>query len=74
MMWASCQGFRGITSKIPATPDLVFLEMFKAAQFVDVSLDNWLRRLPPEVVAAHLNLGPDLIARISADNDLVIPR
>jgi oxalate decarboxylase len=54
--------------------DLIFLEMFKAAQFVDVSLDNWLRRLPPEAVSAHLNLGLDLIARIPADKALVIPR
>jgi hypothetical protein len=28
----------------------------KADQFVDVSLNNWLRRLPPEAVMAHLNL------------------
>jgi oxalate decarboxylase len=30
--------------------DLVFLEMFKASQFMDVSLNNWLRHLPPEMV------------------------
>jgi oxalate decarboxylase len=36
--------------------DVMFLEMFKADQFVDVSLNNWLRRLPPEAVTAHLNL------------------
>jgi oxalate decarboxylase len=35
--------------------DLVVLEMFKASEFVDVSLNNWLRRLPPELVASHLN-------------------
>ncbi len=29
--------------------DAIFLEMFKADQFVDVSLKNWLRRVPPEV-------------------------
>jgi oxalate decarboxylase len=28
--------------------DLVVLEMFKAHQFEDVSLNNWLRHLPPE--------------------------
>jgi len=53
--------------------DLVFLEMFKAPQFLDVSLNNWLRRLPPEAVTAHLNLSPDLIAKIPADKELVIP-
>src|ERR1700739_1768065 len=44
--------------------DVIFLEMFKADQFVDVSLNNWLRRVPPEAVAAHLNLDSEQIARI----------
>ena len=52
--------------------DLIFLEMFKADRFVDVSLNQWLRRVPPEAVASHLNLGPDLIAKIPAEKELVI--
>jgi oxalate decarboxylase len=52
--------------------DVTFLEMFKADRFVDVSLNNWLRRLPPEAVTAHTNLGPDLIAQIPADKAFVI--
>jgi oxalate decarboxylase len=52
--------------------DVVFLEMFKADQFVDVSLNNWLRRLPPEAVTSHLNLGPELIAKIPSEKELVI--
>jgi oxalate decarboxylase len=36
--------------------DLVALEMFKAPEFVDVSLNNWLRHLPPEMITAHLGL------------------
>ena len=35
--------------------DLVFLEIFKTSEFQDVSLNNWLRHLPPEMVTAHLN-------------------
>jgi oxalate decarboxylase len=27
--------------------DLVFLEMFKADRYVDISMNNWLRRLLP---------------------------
>src|SRR5258708_6061437 len=50
----------------------VFLEMFKADQFVDVSLNNWIRRVPPEMAAAHLNLDPELIAKIPAEKELVI--
>ncbi len=52
--------------------DVIFLEMFKADQFVDVSLNNWLRRVPPEAVAAHLNLDSEQIARIPSEKELVI--
>ena len=44
--------------------DLVVLEMFKAHQFEDVSLNNWLRRLPPEMVTSHLGIGPGEIESI----------
>jgi oxalate decarboxylase len=54
------------------TTDSTFLEMFKADQFVDVSLNNWLRHAPPEAVTSHLNLGPELIAKIPAEKELVI--
>ncbi|HWO28611.1 MAG TPA: cupin domain-containing protein [Candidatus Acidoferrum sp.] len=53
--------------------DATFLEMFKADQFIDVSLNNWLRRVPPEAVSAHLNLDQELIAKIPAEKELVIP-
>lgn len=52
--------------------DVVFLEMFKADQFVDVSLNNWLRRLPPEAVTAHMNIGQEQIAKIPSEKELVI--
>jgi oxalate decarboxylase len=52
--------------------DVIFLEMFKADRFVDVSLNNWIRRLPPEAVTAHLNLDQDLIAKIPAEKEIVI--
>src|ERR1700739_77152 len=50
-----------------------FLEMFKADQFVVVSLNSWLRRLPPEAVMAHVNLNQDQIAKIPSEKELVIP-
>jgi oxalate decarboxylase len=46
--------------------DLVVLEMFRAPEFVDVSLNNWLRHLPPEMVTSHLGLNHAQIARIPA--------
>ena len=52
--------------------DCIFLEMFKADQFVDVSLNNWLRRLPPEAVIAHVNLDQEQIAKIPSEKELVI--
>jgi len=52
--------------------DVMFLEMFKADQFIDVSLNNWLRRLPPEAVTAHVNLDQEQIAKIPSEKELVI--
>jgi oxalate decarboxylase len=47
--------------------DLVALEMFKAPEFVDVSLNNWIRRLPPEMVTSHLGLDATTIRTIPAE-------
>jgi len=46
--------------------DLVVLEMFKAHEFVDVSLNNWLRHLPPEMVTSHLGISAKQIESIPA--------
>jgi len=53
--------------------DAVFLEMLKADEFIDVSLNNWIRRLPPEMASSHLNLEQELIAKIPSEKLLVIP-
>jgi oxalate decarboxylase len=42
---------------------LVFMEIFKADRFMEVSLSEWLARTPPEMVAATLNLTPSMIAQ-----------
>lgn len=47
--------------------DVVVLEMFKASEFQDVSLNNWLRHLPPEMVTAHLNLDAETISKIPSE-------
>jgi oxalate decarboxylase len=52
--------------------EVLALEMFKADQFVDVSLNNWLRHLPPEAVMAHLNLDRQQLAKIPSEKELVI--
>jgi oxalate decarboxylase len=52
--------------------DLVFLEMFKTDRYVDISMNNWLRRLPPELVTSHLNIDEATIKKIPVENQAVI--
>lgn len=54
--------------------DLVFLEIFKADEFQDVSLNNWIRRLPTQMVREHLNLDAASIRKIPAEKQEVIGR
>ncbi len=52
--------------------DLVFLELFAAPEFVDVSLNNWLRHLPSAMVSQHLNLDAASIGSIPARKQEVL--
>ena len=47
--------------------DLVVLELFAADEFMDVSFNQWLRRVPSEMLKAHLNIGKEMAARIPAE-------
>ncbi len=47
--------------------DLVSLELFKASEFQDFSLNHWIRRLPPEMVSSHLRLDRSAIQTIPAE-------
>jgi oxalate decarboxylase len=53
--------------------DLVFLEMFAASEFVDISRNNWIKHLPPEMVTAHLNLDAGTIGRIPGEKLVILP-
>jgi oxalate decarboxylase len=44
--------------------DVVFLEMFASNIFEDVSLNQWLRRLPAQMVLAHLGFDQANLAKI----------
>ncbi len=46
------------------TEDLVFLEMFVAPEFQEISLNGWLRALPEQAVTAHTNLTAEDIRKI----------
>jgi oxalate decarboxylase len=56
------------------TEDLIFLELFKADTFQDFSLNNWLRRLPTQMVKAHTNLTAEEIRRIPSEKQEIIGR
>ena len=54
--------------------DLVFLALFKRSEFVEFSLDQWLRRLPVQLVQQHLHLSPAAIAKIPVTRNNIFPR
>jgi oxalate decarboxylase len=54
--------------------DLVFLTLFKSSYFSEVSLNQWLRRLPESMVRQHLHVDASAIARIPDQSDNIIVR
>ena len=51
---------------------LRFLEMFRSARFMDVSLNQWMALTPPELVQAHLNLDQQTMAALRKDKPIVV--
>jgi oxalate decarboxylase len=56
------------------TEDIVFLEMFKSDTFSDVSMNQWIRRLPKLMVEEHLHLDANEINRIPDAKYPVLPK
>jgi len=56
------------------TEDLVFLEMFKTSRFQDVSLNQWIARMPPSMAEAHLKLAAGTIRKAPQDKIDVLPK
>jgi oxalate decarboxylase len=52
--------------------DLVVLELFAADQFQDVSLNEWLRRVPSEMLKAHLNIDKQMATKIPAEKRYLV--
>jgi len=50
---------------------LVFLEMFRSAHFADLSLNQWLGLVPPELVRAHLNVDDATLAALSRTKPVI---
>jgi oxalate decarboxylase len=55
------------------TTPLRFLEIFKSDYYADVSLNQWMALTPPELVNAHLKLGPQFMASLRKDKVPVVP-
>ncbi len=53
--------------------DLVFLEMFKASRFMDLSLSEWVSNTPPELVMQHLGLSKETLEAIPKVKPLITP-
>jgi oxalate decarboxylase len=54
--------------------ELVFLEIFKTDEYQDISLADWLKHSPTQMVAEHFNLTPADIARFPSTDEAVRPR
>jgi oxalate decarboxylase len=52
---------------------LRFLEIFKSSYYADVSLNQWMALTPPELVTAHLKLGPQFMTSLRKDKVPVVP-
>jgi oxalate decarboxylase len=51
---------------------LMFLEMFRADLFADISLSRWMGVLSPKLVKAHLNLADDVIAALPRTKPIAV--
>jgi len=52
--------------------DLVFLEIFKADRFMDISLNNWIRRVPPLMAREHLHLTDAELRSIPVEKQVLV--
>jgi oxalate decarboxylase len=53
--------------------NLRFLELFRSSYYADISLDQWMALIPPELVEGHLNVGPQTIAKLRKEKIPVVP-
>ncbi len=49
-----------------------YLEMFTGPRFTDVSLQQWLALLPPELVQQHLHLGAAVLGKMAKTKQLIV--
>lgn len=56
------------------TEDLIFLEMFKTAQYQSISVNEWIARMPDKMAQAHLKLPVSTIRRAPDRQLVVLPK
>jgi len=54
--------------------DLVFIGVFRASEYQEISLSNWLTHTPPALVAQHLNIDEATIAKWPDDGPGIMPK
>jgi oxalate decarboxylase len=52
---------------------LRFLELFRSSYYADISLDQWLALIPPELAEGHLNVDAQTIAKLRKEKTPVVP-
>ena len=53
--------------------DLIFLEMFKSPNFMDLSLSTWVTHAPEQLMRDHLRISADVLKSIPTGNSTVVP-
>lgn len=53
--------------------DLIYLEMFKANQFQDLALSDWIAHAPPELITAHLGISRETIQAVPRGRPKIVP-
>jgi oxalate decarboxylase len=53
--------------------DLIFLDMFKADRFMDLSLTEWITHAPPELMSQHPGISEDVIRMLPQDRTAIMP-
>jgi len=54
--------------------DLVFIGVFRAPEYQEISLSNWLTHTPPALVAQHLNIDEAIIEKWPDDGPGIMPK
>jgi oxalate decarboxylase len=53
--------------------ELQFFAVFRTSQYEEMSLSDWLRHSPPEMVAQHLNVDEATISKWPSNRPLIMP-